>query len=79
MSSSGRANSRLIASTDAARRADLLSLEELQRVESRGDVATIDLDELAVAVVERVGLRTLDIQRPDDTPWMIKRNRQRAP
>ena len=39
------------------RRADLLGLEQLQRVQRRGDVAGVDLQELAVAVVEGVGLR----------------------
>ena len=37
-----------------AGRADLLGLEQLERVERRRDVAAVDLDELAVAVVEGV-------------------------
>ena len=49
-----------------ARGALLLGLEQLQRVQRRGDVAGVDLQKLAVAIVEVVRMGTLDIERADD-------------
>ena len=70
MSSSGRASSRLIASTEARGRAELLGLEQLQRVQRRGDVAAVDLEELAVAVVERVRAAAFStFSVPITVPW----------
>ena len=62
-----------------ARGALLLGLEQLERVEGRGDVAAVDLEELAVAVVEGVGLRALDVERADDRAVIDQGDGERAP
>ncbi len=49
-----------------ARGALLLSLEQFQRVQRRGNVAAVDLQKLAVPIVEVVRLGTLDVERADD-------------
>ena len=61
-----------------ARGALLLGLEQLQRVQGRGDVPAVDLEELAVAVVEVVRLGALDIERADDRAVIDQRDGERA-
>ena len=60
------------------RRAELLGLEQLQSVQRRGDVPRVDLEELAVAVVEGLGLAVLDVERADDRAVVNQGDRQRA-
>ncbi len=55
MSSTGRATSRLTASTDCVAVVRLLRGQQLQRVQGRGELAAEDLGELQVFLAEGVG------------------------
>ena len=56
----------------------LLGLQELEGVDRRRDVAAVDFDELVVALVKRVRLRALDVERADHRAVDRQRDRQRA-
>ena len=61
-----------------ARGALLLGLQQFQRVQRRGNVAAVDLQELAIAIVEGARLRALDVERADDRAVIDEWHGQRA-
>ena len=61
------------------RGAQLLGLEQLEGVQRRGDVAGVDLEELAVAVVEGVGLASSRRSGADHGPVVDQGDGQRTP